>query len=365
MITRRGLLGSLTAALTRSRPKGAPVGNSWSNTLTTSLTLPTGALPPTPRIVEDGLSDTILMYGAGGALIASIAATAGTDGLGNSYPAGISSTGGVVSQSIILVYSGTPALGNLIASIAGQAASDSFGNPYPAGITSFDNVGGLFTNMASGLISSGFITGSGADLADAGLLLAPGAGRIELASGIIASPSPTNDRARFELFAGRPAQGTGALGPLALLHDTVATSLVDLGITGSLVQYDNTLSPVTEQVPAYNTNWSDSTTFNGSANWGPLRFEKVAIDMVRIGGAFKAGAVAPGAAIFQLPAGYRPAKQWPLVCERNNGGTLTTGFMAAVTTAGNVDIITQTGGGIAANNEYLIPPTLFPLGNLP
>lgn len=111
------------------------MSGSWSNTLTTSLTLPTGAVPPDQRIVLNGATDTILVYSATGALIASVAATAGTDGLGNAYPAGISSTGGIVSQSIILIYNGTPGAGNLTGSWASSAGSDSFGNAYQAGLT--------------------------------------------------------------------------------------------------------------------------------------------------------------------------------------------------------------------------------------
>jgi hypothetical protein len=42
-------------------------------------------------------------------------------------------------QGHLLVYSGTPALGNLIASIAGYEAEDSFGNTYYAGIGSYGN----------------------------------------------------------------------------------------------------------------------------------------------------------------------------------------------------------------------------------
>lgn len=102
----------------------------WSNDATTSLTLPTGATNPSQRIVLDGTSDTILVYNNSGALIASVAATAGTDGLGNNYPAGISATGGVTSQSTFLLYNGTPAHGNLIASLASAPGTDSFGNMY-------------------------------------------------------------------------------------------------------------------------------------------------------------------------------------------------------------------------------------------
>lgn len=110
-------------------------GSSWSNQATTSLTLPTGAIAPEEGLYLNGASDTILVYSAAGALIASVAASAGSDGLGNSYPAGISATSGVISQSIILLYNGTPAAGNLIGALAAAAGTDSFGNTYAAGLS--------------------------------------------------------------------------------------------------------------------------------------------------------------------------------------------------------------------------------------
>src|SRR6478609_7675231 len=103
------------------------MSNEWSNDATTSLTLPTGATNPDQRIVLDGATDTILVYDNSGALIASVAANAGTDGFGNNYPAGISATSGVISQSIFLLYNGTPTLGNLVMSLTANPGSDSFG----------------------------------------------------------------------------------------------------------------------------------------------------------------------------------------------------------------------------------------------
>jgi hypothetical protein len=44
----------------------------------------------------------------------------------------------------IFVYSGTPAKGNLIASTAATAGTDAFGNAYLSGFTSYINVGGTF-----------------------------------------------------------------------------------------------------------------------------------------------------------------------------------------------------------------------------
>ena len=79
-----------------------------------------------------------------GNLIVSLAAQAGTDAHGNAYPQGLNATTGTISGATIegpnsiqngqgsFYYSGTPALGNLIASIAATAGTDTFGNHYNA-----------------------------------------------------------------------------------------------------------------------------------------------------------------------------------------------------------------------------------------
>lgn len=69
------------------------MAGSWSNTAVNSLTIPTGATTGA-RIVIDGSSDAILLYNSTNNLIISLAATAGTDSLGNSYPAGLNVSGG-------------------------------------------------------------------------------------------------------------------------------------------------------------------------------------------------------------------------------------------------------------------------------
>jgi hypothetical protein len=61
---------------------------SWSNDQLSSLTLPEGATSGA-RIVLDGTRDVILIYNAAGTLVGSWAASAGTDSLGNAFPANI------------------------------------------------------------------------------------------------------------------------------------------------------------------------------------------------------------------------------------------------------------------------------------
>jgi len=139
------------------------MGNgSWSNDQLNSLTLPEGATSGA-RIVLDGTTDAELVYNAAGALIASIAATAGADALGNTYPAGISATAGVISQSLFLLYNGTPTHGNLVASISAAAGIDAFGNAYLAGITVYDATGSAYVQISTTYATEGlYLTGSGA-----------------------------------------------------------------------------------------------------------------------------------------------------------------------------------------------------------
>ncbi len=78
-----------------------------------------------------------------GNLVFSLAAAAGTDPYGNTYPAGLSTTAGnstiegddyLLNSSGAFFYNGKPAAGNLIASIAAASGTDPFGNAYSSGL---------------------------------------------------------------------------------------------------------------------------------------------------------------------------------------------------------------------------------------
>jgi hypothetical protein len=114
--------------------------------------------------------------------------------------------------------------------------------------------------------------------------------------------------------------------------------------------------------PAFNTNWVTNTTFNGSTGWPGLQFQRTANGRGALTGCWKAGATAPAAAIFQLPVGYRPAVNQPVWMERKTGSSpaVTTGFFGQVSTAGNVNVIIGTGGGLVAGDEFMIQ-TEYPL----
>lgn len=102
---------------------------------------------------------------ANGNLIVSIASAAGSDSFGNSYPKGLNVTTGTISGTTfngtdfilntagLFLYSSTPAAGNLIGSWASASGSDGFGNTYPAGLqvgNSTDSAQALLTRGAGG-----------------------------------------------------------------------------------------------------------------------------------------------------------------------------------------------------------------------
>jgi hypothetical protein len=286
------------------------MGNSWSNALTTSLTLPTGAQDPTPRIVENGITDTILVYGPGGALVASIAATAGTDALGNHYPAGISATGGFVSLSTILMYSGTPALATLTTSMSSTAGTDSFGNQYPAGVTTYDRSNQVFANMQGGESFWGALVTGQPDTNHAGQLLSTS---IQLLmQSPITSVGSFLDALQLNILTGQPSQATGSSNtPQLGLLDAVFSSPADLRLSGSVVKTNLVGTPYVKQTPGgsaplvLNANW----TLGAAAirNTNPLKIWLDAFDFVHLSGAVATLNNTPGNTVITVSAPYLPA----------------------------------------------------------
>lgn len=340
---------------------------SWSNTATTSLTLPTGAVNPQQRIVLDGSTDTELVYNAAGQLIASIAATAGTDGFGNHYPAGISATGGIVSQSLILLYDGTPASGNLIVSIAEAGGTDVFGNSYLAGVTTYQNAGGTVAETVQ-LSPGGLQLMPGMDVSSAATLTFPGG---LLINGGVDPSAPSLDAVTAFLVPGNDNEVSGSLlNPVLRLMDFDRSSEVDLQLSGSAVHTDVNGNPVSWQVVGsggsaanFGANWVTSTSMGTLTPVQALRYRLDALDNVVIDGCFKAGTGA-GPAVFTLPAGYRPLTAHSITITKNAAGTVTTG-KGYVSPAGNLNMNSQLGTSETDGATYMVDPTSIPLGNIP
>ncbi|MEV8530076.1 hypothetical protein AB0451_39390 [Streptomyces sp. NPDC052000] len=336
----------------------------WSNSLTTSLTLPTGALTGA-RIVEDGTTDTILMYDASGALIASIAATAGTDGFGNAYPAGISASSGVISQSIVLVYNGTPAAGNLIASIASAAGSDSFGNKYEQGIITYKPAGlnlGVYAALTQGTVQLGNLSNSvGPDFSNSAEIDAQVSNVV--GSSFVRLLSPHNDSvgdvvpAPLWLTVGQSGATTGALNaPYAMISSDTQLSPVDCLISGTVIKDIGFDTRATWQTPTAASGWTV----------GNLKYRFDALDNVVWTGyiAQNTGASGAGGAVstVAVPAAYRPATAYAVPCAWTSSSVVCKGAGTMVfNTNGTISVLWP---NTTANNDRFQISASIPLGHL-
>lgn len=260
----------------------------------------------------------------------------------------------IISSSGVFLYAGTPAAGNLIISIAPAAGSDAFGNTFPAGI----NVSG------GGLIN--IPAASGSDVSLTSEVFGDAFARFVLAVDGTMNWGSGAASADTSLF--RPqtnqlnTQGTFGIG----LECKIGTYLVR-----ELTSGDATTQVVGVGAAApYAANWSAATSFGTLTPASPLFYRFDGEDNLIIGGAFQAGATAPGTAVFMLPAAsgsipsYRPAKPWPVPMTKISGG-VSTPCMAFVSSAGNLNLNSQLGSTVTAGAQYYISPTAIPLGIMP
>lgn len=251
-------------------------------------------------------------------------------------------------------YSGTPALGNLIASISATTGNDPFGNPYVSGIVSYSSSQSRI-QMANGLLLIGKI---GDTANQQGIMFQATKTTTETGTNLCTVQyAPLKSAGAIDRCVVYITEGTGATqatSPYALITSD-DTNGIYLRVSGTVLKCD----PATDnayqwQTPTYNTNWQASTTFNTLTGYDSLQFRLDAEDNLVMSGAFMAGAVVPGATVFNLPAGYRPVSGSKLIfCQRNNAGALSMGH-ALITTGGNVNLFAAAGIGIAANNEYVL-----------
>ena len=274
----------------------------------------------------------------------------------------------VINSSGAFFYSGTPAAGNLITSITRATGTDAFGNAYLAGVTTYDNANHLYINLNSAIISQGTFAGGAFDSAQASQLINGGGGEL-LIEGPTRTASGFNDAVRLALVAGVSGGLSGTTSPFVQLLDGLGTSPVDLLLSGNVIKTDNSGAPENWHVVGttgqlFQTNWTTTTTFNGSGNYGgTLRFRKDGEDNLIFDGIWAAGGSAPGTTVFTLPVGYRPKATGRVWTQEANGGVLTSGY-STVDTSGNFNVRTASGLTLAANATYQCSG-FVPLGNIP
>lgn len=281
-----------------------------------TLTLPTGALPPTPRIVLDGTNDVILVYGTGGALVGSFAATAGTDSLGNSYPAGLSVgstaathwTFDVTTQAFKMF--DINALLNMV--MSAQPGSDYF--------LWMDNIATTWQRFGASAISMGTLTTPGTiptaqDISNSTTIA------LDTVSGNpalnILSPSTTSGPgslpSRLELISGTNA-GAGPGDPVnpVIRVGAPLSFFIDMAISGAVYRMDSSW-----QTPTLGANYN----LTGTGGLFLIQYRFTENGRVRVYGAFNVG-TAGTAAMFTVPSPYRPLSQGYLCGGTANSATV-------------------------------------------
>jgi hypothetical protein len=259
-----------------------------------------------------------------------------------------------INSSGAFFYSGTPAAGNLIASIAPAGGGDEFGNAYVSGFSTYFLDGIVATTMTPTL--GGFAgvsaivsysddppaTQAASALANGALIIS---GTPDITGAVSSMQALWNgDAVDFQIFDNAGFDGT-----------------VNLQTTNSGAAWS--MQGGNWQTPSYNTNWAGSTTFGTLTGLQTLHYRITAEDELEIGGCFAAGSTAPGTAIMNVPAMYRPLSAYPVACQKITGG-VSTPSMLYVSTAGNLNINSQLGSSVTASAQYIIPPQCIPLGSL-
>jgi hypothetical protein len=211
------------------------------------------------------------------------------------------------TRDAMFVYDNT---GKMIASVAAAAGTDSLGNAYNAGISSYDGTpGGLFATLIAGLLSIG--TGSAvANTHPFQIFGGTGGGpNNDQPYAVLLSPAdsgiPTAITAQLEMFGEDAAQ---LRKPMIRARQAGILTDMDFLVQGE-VRYSHPGA----------TNWAEPwNAMPLAANWGTLgapwanpAYRLSNGGTVELSGAIQWNSVATGAPVLitQLPTGYRPPSQ--------------------------------------------------------
>lgn len=288
-----------------------------------SLTLPTGATSGA-RVVIDGTGDAILLYDASNRLVASIAATAGTDAAGNAYPAGF-------------------------ASLSGNSPS-------------------IISNLFQGIDWQGFSTDptQQIDYAHAASFACNGPGFAELDAGFRAG----NGGIQILFNDGATSGGPNNASPTMQVQASAGGS-VFMPVLGAVVGGDpvNGEAKWQDASSILGTGWAIGS--NASGSYQPAVYRLTNENEVWIVGAAHCTTATPSTTILNMPAGFRPVKAstgatpdicplGPIIKTASADGSLAIG-RANVQDTGPVVL----GGFTFASGDNIYFNHRYPLGVIP
>lgn len=247
----------------------------------------------------------------------------------------------------LFVYSGTPGPGTLIASIAATAGTDPYGNPFPQGFASITPTRQITINNGQIILhSAGSVIDASVNVSGSG------AGLLQINSNTTAAAP---DFSELVLTPAAHPTTTGSAPSVTVTAPTNTGAVADLRVTGTVIKGS---TPTTWQTPAYNAGWAGDSAVGGT--FQPLQYRFDAFDNVVFDGVMHTTSATPNAVAFTLPAAYRPAKAHRFVSMSNAGGTLVVVFVNVLATGD----VTVTANPTATNVDVSFENSV-PLGVLP
>lgn len=268
----------------------------------------------------------------------------------------------IQNQAGTFFYNGTPAGGNLIAALAAVAGTDGFGNTYPAGFTVMDAGQTTFVNQIAGSTMYGQGAASTSTVAGAGYVRSVGsADALRMVTPLYLPASNSPGRAQLS------ASTSTTRARLAVLDDSTVTA-ADITASGALIKSDPSGTPYIWQAWTPAPNWANG---DGAGAFQPIQYRLDGQDNLIIYGAIHTtAALASGTRQINasaLPAAYQ-LKPGTTVAGRVPGGEHTTSAgvwvaqaLVTLTTAGNVTITTP---AALASGDTLYLYATIPLGNV-
>ena len=186
------------------------------------------------------------------------------DANGDAYFANVTAQGTITTNTVVLdgatgsvlVYSGTPAAGNLIASIAATGGTDAFGNAYVGGITAYSGAN-VWASLTAGTLS--LQGASGQD--QAGQLATSGSGATFLSSGL-----QTGADTGAEVIAQSAAAAGGS--STITLSATIVETTNGLAVAGALTVGGVNIVTALSGQPTTTNGLTDGTIAGSSSNAG-------------------------------------------------------------------------------------------------
>ncbi|HEY1699197.1 MAG TPA: hypothetical protein VGG75_05700 [Trebonia sp.] len=284
----------------------------------------------------------------------------------------------VINSAGAFFYSGTPAAGNLLISITSADGTDPYGNPYLGGIYT-RSASGAYVQIQVGATSEISLSTGDADEGETGGWLAsvPGAGPTrdlglygqspvfagqtalsfcELYSGSQdATKMPTASIGASNDSGAQYAQWTAQAGPTpyAALQTHLALLLATVSGETLMTAPQAAIQPGTTDTPE---TWHTITPAGSWTVVNPLQYKLCTDKTVRLRGELTAtAAIASGATLMTLPAGYVPTTEARLTWNYNTSAPAVTTMLADVSTAGVIKTYAGIPSGATLNISGGIP----------